>query len=280
VQKIVTTLKLQLSVWEQGFLVRKTTDNLEAYDAYLRGTESVLRAVYEAKREANEQARPMFEKAVELDPMYAEAYTQLGRTYFLEWLFQWNKDPTLTLERALALAQKVVALDNSLPGPHEMLVVVYVWKKRYDQAIVEAQRVIVLVPNAAEGYWRLGQILSLTGRPEEAIGLIEKAMRLNPHYPAFYLSDLGNAYYVAGRYEEALAPLKKALTLNPDFALAHLGLTICYVELGRLEEARAEGAEVLRLNPTWSLESIKGLPQKDPAVVERMIAALRKAGLK
>ncbi|HXG22849.1 MAG TPA: tetratricopeptide repeat protein [Methylomirabilota bacterium] len=88
VQKIVTTLKLQLSIWEQGWIVHKHTDNLEAYDTYLRGMEPLLHAVYEAKREANEQARQMYEKAVELDPMYAEAHMQLGRTYFLEWLYK------------------------------------------------------------------------------------------------------------------------------------------------------------------------------------------------
>ncbi len=184
------------------------------------------------------------------------------------------------MERAFELVQKAVALGDSLPGPHEMLVVVYVWKKQYDQAAAEAQRVIALAPGAAEGYWRLGQVLYTTGRPEEAIGLIEQAMRLNPHYPAYYLLNLGNAYYVAGRYEEALAPLKKALTLNPNFMAVHLSLAACYVELGRLEEAQPEASEVLRLNPTWSLESIKEFPQKDPAVVERIITALRRAGLK
>ena len=74
VQKIVTTLKLQLTLQEQGILVRKTTDNLEAYDYYLRGREHFNRLT----QEANAQARQMFEKALELDPQYAEAYAFLG----------------------------------------------------------------------------------------------------------------------------------------------------------------------------------------------------------
>ena len=93
--------------------------------------------------------------------------------------------------------------------------------------------------------------------------------------------NLGLAYLVAGRYEEALVPLKKALTLIPNHVLAHILLAVCYVELGRLEEARAEGAEVLRISPTFSLEVARqNWPYKDPAVVERHVAALRKAGLK
>jgi len=86
---------------------------------------------------------------------------------------------------------------------------------------------------------------------------------------------------VAGRYEEALAPVKKVLTLNPNSGAAHRHLTICYAELGRLEEARAETAEAQRLNPTYSLEWVRqNFPYKDPADLERELAALRKAGLK
>ena len=97
VQKIVTTLKLQLTLQEQGIIVRKHTDNLEAYDFFLRGKEYFWRFT----KEANAQARQMFEKAVALDPQYAEAYAELGSTYSMEWTLRWNADPQ-TLERALA----------------------------------------------------------------------------------------------------------------------------------------------------------------------------------
>src|SRR5712691_2333087 len=77
VHKMVTTLQLQLSLREQGILVRKTQENLEAYDAFLRGRTYFNRRT----REGNAQARQMFEQAVALDPTYAEAYTWLGLTY-------------------------------------------------------------------------------------------------------------------------------------------------------------------------------------------------------
>jgi TolB-like protein len=85
VQKIVTTLKLQLTAMEQGFLVRKRTDSLEAYDSFLRGLESWWRAQYDIKKEALVQARQLFERATELDPGYGQAYAWLGATYWLEW---------------------------------------------------------------------------------------------------------------------------------------------------------------------------------------------------
>src|SRR5215813_6884828 len=81
VQKIVTTLRLQLTLREQGVIVRKHTDNLEAYDAFLRGKEAFNRYT----QEANVQARQLCDKAIALDPSYADAYALLGWTYWLEW---------------------------------------------------------------------------------------------------------------------------------------------------------------------------------------------------
>jgi adenylate cyclase len=87
---------------------------------------------------------------------------------------------------------------------------------------------------------------------------------------------------VAGRYEEAVTALKKAHIFMPNNALVHVNLAACYVELGRLEEAQAEAAEILRLSPNFSLEVHRrqSVPYKDPAVLERYVNSLRKAGLK
>jgi adenylate cyclase len=280
VQKIVTTLKLQLTLREQGILVRKTTDNLEAYDYWLRGMESWLRAFYERKKEANEQARQLFEKAIELDPQYAQAHTQLGVTYFLDRWYGWNRDPK-AWERATELAQQAIALDGSLSQPHVLLGSIYQWQKQYEQAVAEAEQAVALDPNEAEGHMLLAATLVFAGRPDEAIGLMEKAMRLHPQYPITYLHNLGWAYRVAGRYAEAIAPLKRVVTLNPNFFPSHFNLAICYAELGREDEARTEVKEMLRITPNFSLELARQtLPFKDPAALERTLAGLRKAGLK
>jgi tetratricopeptide (TPR) repeat protein len=111
--------------------------------------------------------------------------------------------------------------------------------------------------------------------------LSEKAMRLNPQYPPYYLLNLGWAYLEARRYEEALVPLKRVLALTPNLGPAHVNLAVCYAKLGRLEEAQAEVAAVRRLVPSWSLEAgRRGFPYKDPADLERYLDGLRKAGLK
>lgn len=87
---------------------------------------------------------------------------------------------------------------------------------------------------------------------------------------------------MAGRYEEAIAALKRVLTYNPNWWGAHWGLAIIYSESGREEEAKAEGAEMLRITPQFTVEGWKRMGAaafKDPAIVERFVAALRKAGL-
>jgi adenylate cyclase len=153
--------------------------------------------------------------------------------------------------------------------------------RQYDLAITELQRAETLAPNNADVAFVLAEGLNMIGRHAEAFGPIHKAMRLNPHYPANYPFNLGVAYRWTGRLEEGLAWLKRALTLNPDFQPVHLHLAALYSELGRDEEARAEAAEVLRISPNFSLEVARQTwPYRDPAVFERHLAALRKAGLK
>jgi adenylate cyclase len=275
-QKIITALRVKLTREEQERFQRAPTANLEAYDYYLRGTESYLRLT----PEAHAQAREMFEKAIALDPQYAAAYAFLGFLYTVRWVLQWSQDPQ-TLEQGLTLAQQALALDASLSVAHRALCWTYAWKKQHDLAIDEGLKAIALDPNDADSYNMLSQALSLAGKPEEAIGFAEKAMRLNPHYPSAYISSLGWAYGLLGRDEEAIVALRRGVALNPDWLPPHLFLAAIYSKLGREEEARTEVAEMLRINPNFSLESFRQrVPYKDPAVTERFVAALRQAGLK
>jgi adenylate cyclase len=111
--------------------------------------------------------------------------------------------------------------------------------------------------------------------------MVEQALRRKPRVADYHLYSVGTAYYLAGRPEEAIAPLKQYLNRYPNILGAHLTLAAVYSELDREAEARAEVAEVLRLNPKFSLEVHKErVPIKDPAMLDRHVAALRKAGLK
>jgi TolB-like protein len=275
-QKIVTALAVKLTEDEQRRLMRQYTDNIEAYDYYLRGFEYFSRQT----KEANVQARQMHQKAIDLDPKFAAAYALLGLTHSQDWTMGWSQDPQ-SLEHAFELAQRAIALDESLPLGYSILGEVYLWKKQHEKAIAAQKKVIALNPNDADGIAGLGGILDWAGRPEEAIALVKKAMRLNPMYPLEYLWNLGHAYYLTRRYEEAIETFKRAIDRSPDYMPAHAYLAATYSELGRMEEARVEAAEFNRLSPQTSIKKWKRrLPYKDQAVLDRAFSSWRKAGMK
>jgi adenylate cyclase len=276
-QEIVSVLTIKLTEQEKTRLTHKgMPSNLEAYDYYLRGRDYLNRF----DRSSNAQARSMLEKAIEIDPQYALAYSALGHTYLLEWNFGWSQDAG-SVDRAFGFAQKSMALDDSLPNPHELLGNIYLWRKEHEQAIAELRIAVSLDPNNADWHAGLGGILLWAGRPEEAIEMILKAMMLNPIHPPYYLWSLGHAYLLTKRYDEALAAFKRVLIRSPEFWPSHVLMAAAYSELGREEEARAEAAEALRLNPDFNLQSWRlKCPFKDQDQLEQRFETLRKAGLK
>ncbi|MBI3796376.1 MAG: adenylate/guanylate cyclase domain-containing protein, partial [Deltaproteobacteria bacterium] len=223
VQQLVTTLRVEVQAVEQQRVRRIPTTNLTAYDAYLRGVEYLEPYT----KEAIAKARQMFEQVIALDPQYAAAYALLSATYWRESV--WNPDPQ-TRERALALAQQAVALDDSLSVAHLWLGMAYQMKTQYEPAIAELERAIALDPNSAEGYAGLGSVLNVAGRPAEAFGWLEKAMRFHPRYPFWYGLQLGVAYRLTGRYAEAIATQKQVVLRNPNNEAPYVDLAIDYIE--------------------------------------------------
>jgi adenylate cyclase len=249
--------------------------DLRAYDYWWRGRWYLQQFT----QEGNDQARAMFEKAVELDPQLAAAYMGLGWTYYNDWSMQWSNDPH-SLERAFELVEKSLALDNTLSAGHSLLGHIYLWRKEYDKAIAQKERALVLDPNDADAYSDLAEIFVWAGKPEESVELVEKAMRLNPHYPVQYLFTLGFAYLATAQNEEAVEALESAVDQNPDFLGSHILLVFLYMDLNREEEAQAHVAEVRRISPDLSLEVWRQrLPLSDESKLDEVLDLLRKAGL-
>jgi len=275
-KQIVTALEVKLTEGEAARVSRRQTNNPEAYNLFRRALEHYRRFT----KVDNVQARQLWEKAVELDPGFADAWCFLGETHQQDWYFGWSENRAQSLEQATELAQKAITLDDSSPCPYELLEIIHLWKRDYDKAISYGEKAVALEPNHADATVRLARTLTYAGRPDEAIGLVKKAMRLSPYYPDWYLGPLGVAYRLTGNYSEAIAAFEKRRERNPDSMIVHLGLALVYAEVGREEEARAAATEVLKRNPKFSLTKIsKGFPYKDSAEIERILAALRKAGL-
>jgi adenylate cyclase len=154
-------------------------------------------------------------------------------------------------------------------------------KRQHDKAIAHYERAIDLNPNVAHSHAQLGVALNYVGRPEDAIVSFKKAIRLNPIPPSFYFANLGRSYRMVGRYEDSIATYKKVLERTPNQLFANAGLTATYSVAGRLDEARTQAKEVLRVQPKFSAERyVRKFPFQDKAETERLIDALRKAGLK
>jgi adenylate cyclase len=261
----------QAALWQRKGL----TNNLAAFEKYLQGREYSIQAT----KEANDKAQRLYEEAVALDPAFALAYAHLAFTHFLNAQFAWSKDPGESARKAYEMANKALALDDSLDSPHYFLGLAYINMGQYDTAVAEAEKGVELNPNGHEALLALGTILDRVGRPREAITVIEKAMRLNPMPQALYYAWLGVGHMLTGQNDSAMALLEKGLRVQPDNAVCLVHLAATYSLAGRQEDARKTAEEFLRLNPKFSLE-LWSKQYKDPAVKKRIVDALRKAGLK
>ncbi|MDB4444358.1 tetratricopeptide repeat protein [bacterium] len=274
--KIITAMQVKLTEGERARLYAKGTDNLDAYLKSLQGHKHFFRL----NPDDHILARRYFKEAIALDPEFAIPYVFMGYIHLVEVRGGWSKSPQKSIGQAFKLAQKVLVLDESHPSGHGLLGQIHLIKGQHEKAIAALERAVALEPNGIGSLFWLGGALSNAGRPQEAIPHFKRVIRLNPLDPSLGLVGLGSAYNRMERYEEAITVLKKALYYQPDFFRAHLIIAGCYAALGREEEAHAEAAEVLRLNPKFSVKKFaKRLSIRDKAVKERVIDALRKAGL-
>jgi len=276
--KVITALQIKLTEGGLPRLRPKGTNNLEAFLNYLKGNEFLLRF----DKEGNFLARKMCEKAIALDPEYAVPHLIMAWSYMNDASFGWSKTPKKDMSRAYELAQKALALDPLIEDRVCLVLSgIHMRKRELKKTIVLRERAVALNPNMARFHAFLGVALTEGGRYDEAIEVFKKAIRLNPFPPDWYLHYFGRVYHVTGQHEKAIETFKSVINRNPDFWLSYSDLTMCYAFLGQEEEARAAASEVLRMNPTWSFEKIaKRLPFKNKADKERLLAALRKAGLK
>ncbi len=279
VRRIVTTLNLQLTLEERGILFKKRTDNLEAYDDFLRALEYTLSIT----KDGNEKARQALEQAIALDPKYSDAYAELGWIYFIDVVSQWNRDPHV-FDQIFQAAQQAITFDDSNAFAYTLLSTAYMVSKRdYDQSITAAQRAIAIDPNSARGYASLAYVLEFSGRPAEGIQAVEKAMRLDPRnseVPPGYLVLKAQGYILMGRYREAIPFFKEYLAQHPRLLIVHQWLAACDIEVGRVDDARAEAAEVMRINPGFSLERQKQISVIKGPMRDRLYGDMAKAGLK
>ncbi len=276
-KRIITAMQVKLTEGEQARATAKGTNNLEAYLKCLQANE----LIYQFSIEGNALGKQLAEEAIALDPEYAGAYRVLARAYMMDVWLGTSKSPKQSIAEAIELVQKALVLDDTYADAHGTLGSLYTMTRQYDMAVAEAEQAVTLNPNSAYAYAMLGKTLRFAGRWMEAVQAYKKAVRLNPIPTNNILFGLGISYAFTGQYEEAITWCEKAVRQQPDDLFAHYMLAVVYSFSGRDAEARAEAAEVLRINPKFSIDKFaKRIKYKNQADRERIIGALRQAGLK
>jgi tetratricopeptide (TPR) repeat protein len=125
------------------------------------------------------EAITTFKEAIRRNPNDQGAHVYLANSYLAQWVFQLSTD-SQALERASAAAQRAIALNDNLPGGHSTLGYIYIFQKQYELAIAEMERAIALDPHFSWGYTGLAVTLGCMGRREEALQMVEQALRSKP----------------------------------------------------------------------------------------------------
>jgi tetratricopeptide (TPR) repeat protein len=198
--------------------------------------------------------------------------------YLDEHRMNFNPQPN-PLDRALDTARRAVALDPASQGAHLALAEVHYFRHELDSFFAEAERALALNPNNAVMLFSLGSYLLFAG-DERGIGLIRKAMKLDPFHPTMFNTSIADFHFERGEYKEALVAARK-VDLPGSFYIPAL-LAAIYEELGRPSEARSALEELLKVWPgltaeQWAEQLRKWNRNED--TIHRFAAALRKAGL-
>jgi len=198
----------------------------------------------------------------------------------MSYLHEWFQGSPDALERAYELAFKANELSPSLPLVCEALGNVLLFRRQYDEAVVAARRWIEIEPGNADAYANLAGALIVRGEPERVISLVDKAVRLNPFYPFYYVLYKGLASQAMERYEEALDAIKRSVAHNPDALHPHIHLAACLGLLGMKAPASEALAEVRRMVPDFSMTWVQTfLPYMRAVDLERLAEGLSIAGL-
>jgi TolB-like protein/Flp pilus assembly protein TadD len=297
-QKIVTALAVRLTTGEQKQVTRKETENIAAYDAFLKGWGHYLRHTPEDYA----KALSYFEKATELDPNYGRAFAAVALIYSRasslgpKWLYALYLPNTLVADRR-AKKYLGLAMRNPTSAAYRVASFVNLHNRGYDAAIADAERALSLDPNDSGSHGNMALVLISAGRPQEAFDFAKRAMRLDPHNIADPLYYIGLAHFSLKEFQEAANALERALTFSPRHEGYLLFLSAAYGHLGREKEAKVAVDRLLR---TLSVELLRSMgkqpgqqairhailssyhplpPFKDPEMTALLEDGLLKAGI-
>ena len=214
----------------------KRTDNLNAWDHYLRG----ISLLAQHTCSGNSEARAHFQQSIDFDATYGDAWAGVGWSHLRDYDLKCKDNLNESLELGFKAAQQGVKLAERSALTHFVLSTVYMWREQISLSLSELDRTLQLNPYFARAHLARGNRLDLAGRSIEGIAALRQALELNPRDPErhTYLSFLSRALLVHGSSEEALQFIEHAVVIaseNPDMLYR---LAVCLAKLDRVEEAR------------------------------------------
>jgi adenylate cyclase len=270
---IVATLPGRLGAAEAERLRRKPPSDMAAFDYLLAGKIHHHRAT----PEDNDEALRLLDKAIALDPQFAQAYAWKACTLGQAAERGFRDPPEKFLMLAWEEINKAVALDENDVECHRLLCEVCIETRQLDQAVMHNERALAMNPNDPRLVAQKGEVLTWLGQPAEAVEWLKTAMRLDPHGAPARAHLLGRALFGARQYAEALEAFRRIRSPRPG----HLAfMAACAAQLDRDDEARERLAAALALKPDLAIKSfVAGLFYREASDREHLAAALRKAGL-
>lgn len=242
-QRVVDTLSLQLAGLDKKQLARNYTENLEAYQNYVKGRYEEFRFTPDGLQKAIEY----FNRAIELDPGYALAYAGLADAYTTA--SDWVLPPREALPKAEAAARKALVFDPNLAEAHAALAHALMHQWKLDDAGKEFQRAMELNPNNTAFYFIYAEYFSALGQEDRALAELDKAIKLDPLSPEIN-SFYGWVYYLKRDYDKAVIACERTARIDPDYFTAYWGAGASYMYKGQYAEAIAQLKKAVALDPT------------------------------
>lgn len=276
---IVATIEPKVIEAESERVRSKPTENLDAYDCLLRA----LPLLHGFESQQWRDAMHYIDRAIELDPRYAQAYAYCAWMHLMFIGEGKSSDIEEDAKAARKLAEQAIELDDS--DAFVLAVAGHVFAflhRQHEYAEQLFERALEINENSVFAWGMSALTYCYLGRADEAMERTRRAWRLSPFDPFNYhfLGAAGLAAFVAARYEEAVVWLRKAVRANRRFVPTQRHLVTSLAHAGREDEARAAAAELLALDPSFSINKLRSwYPLRPPENLERYLAGLKMAGL-
>jgi adenylate cyclase len=263
---------------EQHRALRKPPGNLDAWGAYQRG----LWHLSKPNPEDNALAEKFFQRAIDLDPIFAGGYTGLAAALNRAGFIFETRDLEETRSAEEALARRAVALDGGNAEARARLAIALHWRGDHQGGQAEAERALAISPNLADAHGALGVVLTFSGRPKEGLAALKTCIRLDPRAPSlvYRLFQIALALYFCREYAAAAEAARQAIRSFPNRAGSYRVLAAALGQMGRTAEAKEVLEKAIAIAPAWFDMYVRGrVPWMRPEDHAHTIEGLRKAGL-